>query len=67
MDTGAGSIQEAGGPFGKGEKAEEDRYFREKAREQLAALKKHHEEEIDHHSKEIERLQKQTEWQIEED
>lgn len=34
---------------------------REKTREQLAALKKHHEDEIDHHSKEIERLQKQIE------
>ena len=28
MDTGAGSIREAGGAFGKREKAEEDRYFR---------------------------------------
>ncbi|XP_052039370.1 ATPase inhibitor, mitochondrial-like [Apodemus sylvaticus] len=61
MDTGAGSIREAGGAFGKREKAEEDRYFREKTREQLAALRKHHEDEIDHHSKEIERLQKQIE------
>nr|AAB69647.1 ATPase inhibitor [Mus musculus] len=59
MDTGAGSIREAGGAFGKREKAEEDRYFREKTKEQLAALRKHHEDEIDHHSKEIERLQKQ--------
>lgn len=61
MDTGAGSIREAGGAFGKREKAEEDRYFREKTKEQLAALKKHHEDEIDHHSKEIERLQKEIE------
>uniref|UniRef100_A0A8B9PMR7 Uncharacterized protein n=1 Tax=Apteryx owenii TaxID=8824 RepID=A0A8B9PMR7_APTOW len=34
---------------------------REKEREQLAALRKHHEEEIDHHKKEIERLQKEIE------
>ncbi|CAH6793190.1 ATPase inhibitor, mitochondrial [Phodopus roborovskii] len=61
MDTGAGSIREAGGAFGKREKAEEDRYFREKTREQLAALKKHHEDEIQHHHQEIERLQKQIE------
>ncbi|XP_075802092.1 ATPase inhibitor, mitochondrial [Microtus pennsylvanicus] len=61
MDSGAGSIREAGGAFGKREKAEEDRYFREKTREQLAALKKHHEDEIEHHEQEIERLQKQIE------
>lgn len=35
--------------------------FREKTREQLAALKKHHEDEIEHHEQEIERLQKQIE------
>ncbi|XP_010224624.1 PREDICTED: ATPase inhibitor, mitochondrial [Tinamus guttatus] len=34
---------------------------REKEREQLASLRKHHEEEIDHHKKEIERLQKEIE------
>ncbi|KFP25449.1 hypothetical protein N325_00203, partial [Colius striatus] len=39
----------------------EERYFREKERQQLAALRKHHEEEIDHHKKEIERLQKEIE------
>ncbi|XP_006975658.2 ATPase inhibitor, mitochondrial [Peromyscus maniculatus bairdii] len=59
MDSGAGSIREAGGAFGRREKAEEDRYFREKTKEQLAALRKHHEEEIKHHEEEIERLQKQ--------
>lgn len=59
MDSGSGSIREAGGAFGKREKAEEDRYFREKTKQQLAALRKHHEDEIDHHLKEIERLQKQ--------
>ncbi|XP_055466774.1 ATPase inhibitor, mitochondrial [Psammomys obesus] len=57
----SGSIREAGGAFGKREKAEEDRYFREKTREQLAALRKHHEDEIEYHAKEIERLQKQIE------
>ncbi|EAX07705.1 ATPase inhibitory factor 1, isoform CRA_b, partial [Homo sapiens] len=34
---------------------------RAQSREQLAALKKHHEEEIVHHKKEIERLQKEIE------
>lgn len=34
---------------------------RERTKEQLAALKKHHEEEIQHHKKEIERLQKEIE------
>ncbi|XP_032270874.1 ATPase inhibitor, mitochondrial-like [Phoca vitulina] len=32
-----------------------------RTKEQLAALKKHHEEEITHHIKEIERLQKEIE------
>nr|XP_002716128.3 ATPase inhibitor, mitochondrial [Oryctolagus cuniculus] len=57
----AGSIREAGGAFGKREQAEEERYFRAKTKEQLAALKKHHEDEIIHHKKEIERLQKEIE------
>ncbi|XP_016074694.1 PREDICTED: ATPase inhibitor, mitochondrial [Miniopterus natalensis] len=57
----SGAIREAGGAFGKKEKAEEDRYFRERSKEQLAALKKHHEDEIIHHKKEIERLQKEIE------
>ncbi|XP_002750557.1 ATPase inhibitor, mitochondrial [Callithrix jacchus] len=61
LDRGAGSIREAGGAFGKREQAEEERYFRAQAREQLAALKKHHEDEIVHHKKEIERLQKEIE------
>lgn len=34
---------------------------RARTKEQLAALKKHHEEEISHHIKEIERLQKEIE------
>uniref|UniRef100_A0A673UAY0 ATPase inhibitor, mitochondrial n=2 Tax=Suricata suricatta TaxID=37032 RepID=A0A673UAY0_SURSU len=60
-DSKAGSIREAGGAFGKREQAEEERYFRARTREQLAALKKHHEDEITHHIKEIERLQKEIE------
>lgn len=35
--------------------------LRARTKEQLAALKKHHEEEITHHLKEIERLQKEIE------
>ncbi|ELV12553.1 ATPase inhibitor, mitochondrial [Tupaia chinensis] len=58
LDRGAGSIREAGGAFGKREQAEEERYFRAQTKQQLAALRKHHEEEIAHHQKEIERLQK---------
>uniref|UniRef100_A0A8D2CTP2 ATPase inhibitor, mitochondrial n=1 Tax=Sciurus vulgaris TaxID=55149 RepID=A0A8D2CTP2_SCIVU len=61
LDRGAGSIREAGGAFAKREKAEEERYFREKTKEQLAMLKKHHEDEISHHKKEVERLQKEIE------
>ncbi|XP_019505666.1 PREDICTED: ATPase inhibitor, mitochondrial [Hipposideros armiger] len=57
----AGSIREAGGAFGKREQAEEERYFRARTKEQLAALKKHHENEIIHHKKEMERLQKEIE------
>ncbi|CAO2641586.1 ATPase inhibitor, mitochondrial [Lemmus lemmus] len=76
MDAGAGSIREAGGAFGKREKAEEARYFREKTREQLAALKKHHEEEIERLQKQIEHhkkmknlkhtkcMQSPTEWPL---
>ncbi|XP_045638518.1 ATPase inhibitor, mitochondrial [Ursus americanus] len=60
-DSSAGSIREAGGAFGKREQAEEERYFRARNKEQLEALKKHHEEEITHHKEEIERLQKEIE------
>ncbi|XP_069893599.1 ATPase inhibitor, mitochondrial [Dipodomys merriami] len=60
-DRSAGAIREGGGAFGMREKAEEDRYFREKTKEQLAALRKHHENEIEEHKQEIERLQKQIE------
>ncbi|KAF7702403.1 hypothetical protein HF521_001686 [Silurus meridionalis] len=56
---GGGSIREAGGAFGKKEAAEEERYFRQKEKEQLAALKQHHQDEIEHHKKEIERLQRE--------
>ncbi|XP_022055783.1 ATPase inhibitor B, mitochondrial-like [Acanthochromis polyacanthus] len=56
---GGGSLREAGGAFGKREVALEERYFREKEKEQLEALRKYHAEEIDHHKKEIERLQKE--------
>ncbi|XP_006777693.1 PREDICTED: ATPase inhibitor, mitochondrial, partial [Myotis davidii] len=61
FSTDSGAIREAGGSFAKREKAEEERYFRERTKEQLAALKKHHEEEINHHKREIERLQKEIE------
>ncbi|XP_002913375.1 ATPase inhibitor, mitochondrial [Ailuropoda melanoleuca] len=60
-DSSAGSIREAGGAFGKREQAEEERYFRARNKEQLEALRKHHEEEITHHKEEIERLQKEIE------
>ncbi|XP_007522487.1 ATPase inhibitor, mitochondrial [Erinaceus europaeus] len=60
-DSSSGSIREAGGAFGKREQAEEERYFRARTKEQLLALKKHHEDEIGHHVKEIERLQKEIE------
>ncbi|XP_053124340.1 ATPase inhibitor, mitochondrial [Hemicordylus capensis] len=57
----SGSIREAGGAFAKREAAEEARYFRKRENEALANLKKHHEEEISIHKKEIERLQKEIE------
>uniref|UniRef100_A0AAQ4P0M5 ATP synthase inhibitory factor subunit 1a n=1 Tax=Gasterosteus aculeatus aculeatus TaxID=481459 RepID=A0AAQ4P0M5_GASAC len=56
---GGGSVRAAGGAFGKREVAEEERYFRQKEKEQMEALRKHHVEEIEHHKKEIERLQKE--------
>uniref|UniRef100_A0A670JKN4 ATPase inhibitor, mitochondrial n=1 Tax=Podarcis muralis TaxID=64176 RepID=A0A670JKN4_PODMU len=58
-EVGSGTVREAGGAFGKREAAMEERYFR--YREQLAELKKHHEDEIQHQKKEIERLQKEIE------
>ncbi|XP_004678742.1 PREDICTED: ATPase inhibitor, mitochondrial [Condylura cristata] len=61
VESSGGSVRDAGGAFAKREKAEEDRYFRQKTKEQLSALKEHHEDEIVHHKKEIERLQKEIE------
>uniref|UniRef100_A0A8C9B071 ATPase inhibitor, mitochondrial n=1 Tax=Prolemur simus TaxID=1328070 RepID=A0A8C9B071_PROSS len=54
VDRSEGSTQEAGRAFGKKEQAEEERYFRAQAREQLAALKKHHEGKLGHHKGETE-------------
>ena len=62
VKSSAGAVQDTGGVFGKREQTEEEWYFQARAKEQLAALKKHHENEISHHAKEIERLQKETEW-----
>lgn len=45
--------------MGKKQAAEEEMYFKRKEREQLDALKQHHQEEIDHHKKEIERMQRE--------
>ncbi|XP_074470673.1 ATPase inhibitor, mitochondrial-like [Sebastes fasciatus] len=56
---GGGSVRAAGGAFGKREVAEEERYFRQKEKAQMEALRKHHAEEIEHTKKEIERLQKE--------
>uniref|UniRef100_A0A8C5N839 ATPase inhibitor, mitochondrial n=1 Tax=Gouania willdenowi TaxID=441366 RepID=A0A8C5N839_GOUWI len=50
---------EAGGALGKREAVEEELDFRHKEHELLAALRVHHQEEIDHHQKEIERLQRE--------
>uniref|UniRef100_UPI00398F57B3 ATPase inhibitor B, mitochondrial n=1 Tax=Pristiophorus japonicus TaxID=55135 RepID=UPI00398F57B3 len=54
---GGGSIREAGGAFGARQAALEEKYFREKERDQIAKLKQHHQEEIHHHEEEIQRLQ----------
>ncbi|XP_004603567.2 ATPase inhibitor, mitochondrial [Sorex araneus] len=61
FDSQSGSIREGGGAFARREKAEEERYFRQRSKEQLEALRQHHEDEIDIHKKEIERLQKEIE------
>ncbi|XP_071486750.1 ATPase inhibitor mai-2, mitochondrial-like [Diadema antillarum] len=50
-----GSIRDAGGAFGKMEAAHEEQYFRKLQAEQLKALKKHHDEEIEAHEREIKR------------
>ena len=58
----AGWVWDAGGAFEKGERAEEKRSFRARARElQLAALKKHRENEISHHAKETDYLKREIE------
>uniref|UniRef100_A0A0P6J910 ATPase inhibitor, mitochondrial n=1 Tax=Heterocephalus glaber TaxID=10181 RepID=A0A0P6J910_HETGA len=60
-ESSSGSIRDAGGAFGKREQAEEERFFRQKTKEQLEALKKHHEDEIYHHKKAIEHMEKEIE------
>ncbi|EDV20470.1 uncharacterized protein TRIADDRAFT_61171 [Trichoplax adhaerens] len=58
QDRQAGSIRDAGGSFGKKEKAQEDQYFRKLQEEQLQKLhdiKKFHEEELKHHQDAIDR------------
>ncbi|KAG5265855.1 hypothetical protein AALO_G00247100 [Alosa alosa] len=56
--AGGGSTREAGA-FGKKRATQEEMYFKRKEKEQLGALKQHHQGEIDHHKKEIERLQQE--------
>merc|ERR1712127_326912 len=53
----AGAVREAGGAFGKREKAAEDQYFRQQQQKQLETLKKSHGDEIEHHEAEIKRHQ----------
>ncbi|TRY75605.1 hypothetical protein TCAL_04991 [Tigriopus californicus] len=53
----AGSIREAGGAFGKKEKAVEDQYFRKQQAEQLKNLVDSHAKEIQHHKEAIQRHQ----------
>ncbi|XP_023932074.1 ATPase inhibitor A, mitochondrial isoform X2 [Lingula anatina] len=48
-----GSIREAGGTFGKMEAAREEEYFRRKNAEQLAEIKKIHEDQISYHEEVI--------------
>ena len=50
-------MREAGGAFGKKEKAAEDQYFRQQQQKQLENLKKSHGDEIEHHEEEIKRHQ----------
>ncbi|TGZ74696.1 hypothetical protein CRM22_000802 [Opisthorchis felineus] len=52
---GGGPIRDAGGPFGKREAKHEEEYFHRKEKEQLKALKKHLEEEMQYRKDEIER------------
>ncbi|XP_021116485.1 ATPase inhibitor, mitochondrial-like [Heterocephalus glaber] len=60
-ESSSGSIRDAGGAFGKREQAEEEPFFQQKTKEQLEALKKHHEDEIYHHKKAIECMEKEIE------
>merc|ERR1711963_93973 len=50
-DTGRseGAVREAGGAFGKKEKAQEDQFFRQQQQEQLKKLKNAHNDEIKAH------------------
>lgn len=48
-----GSVREAGGAFGKMEAAREEQYFRKLRDQQLKDLRKHMEEEVAYHEKEI--------------
>lgn len=50
-----GAIREAGGAFGKKEKAIEDQYFRKQQAEQLKNLVDSHAKEIQHHKEAIKR------------
>ncbi|KFO20066.1 ATPase inhibitor, mitochondrial [Fukomys damarensis] len=59
-ESSSGSIWDAGGAFGRREQAEEKWFFGQKTKEQLDALKKHRENEIYHHKKSIERMEKET-------
>lgn len=48
-----GSIRDAGGAFGKMEQVHEAQFFRKLQQEQLKQLKRHHDEEIEAHEREI--------------
>ncbi|XP_046854361.1 ATPase inhibitor B, mitochondrial-like [Xenia sp. Carnegie-2017] len=50
---GGGSVRTAGGAFGKMEAAREEEYFRKLQQEQLEALRKQHQESVEHHDEEI--------------
>ena len=52
-----GAIKKEGGKLAKKASADENQYIRQLEREQWAALKNHHNEEIEDHEAEIKRLQ----------
>lgn len=52
---GGGSIRDAGGAFGKMEAGREEAYFYKQQKSQLAHIKKHLDDEIDHHRESIKR------------